>query len=276
VSERRQQRRRDRQRRRRQTNTGGPAYEPIGQVQFTGIMGVMQRQARILFLVGIVVMVLSLGSIFFVTQLGGSSPHADTGDDASPTATPVASVEPTPSATSDDPDEPPIVRSYSAAPPMSIDLEQTYEAVITLEGGEQVRLELLPEEAPGYVNNFVFLAENRFYDGLTFHRVVPGFVAQAGDPSGSGFGDAGYDLAEETNDLTFGSGVLSMAKSGPIVNGSQFFITLGPAPHLDSGFTVFGRVTEGLDALQALEAHNPTTSETPGTTIASIEIIEGG
>jgi peptidylprolyl isomerase len=272
VSERRQQRRRERQRRRRQRGTSGPSYEPIGQVQFTGIMGLMQRQARILFLVGIVVMILSLGSIFFVTQLGGSSPSTDA-DGATATPTAVASVEATPTATSDDPV---IVRTYDAAPAMEIDVEQDYEAVITLEDGGEVRLELLPDAAPGYVNNFVFLARNHFYDGLTFHRVVPGFVAQAGDPTGSGFGDAGYTLAEETNDLAFGSGVLSMAKSGAIVNGSQFFITLGPAPHLESGFTVFGRVTDGLDVLRAFEARDPVASETPGPTIASIEIVEGG
>lgn len=273
VSERRQQRRRERQRRRRQSSASSPGYEPIGQVQFTGIMGLMQRQARILFLVGIVVMVLSLGSIFFVTQLGGSSPATDD-QDGDVTPTPVASVEPTPDATPDD--EPEIVRFYEAAPAMEIDVEQAYEAVITLESGDEVRLELLPEEAPGYVNNFVFLARNHFYDGLTFHRIVPGFVAQAGDPTGTGLGDAGYDLAEERNELEFTSGVLSMAKAGPITNGSQFFITLGPAPHLDGSFTVFGRVTDGLDVLRSLEARDPVASETPGPKIASIEIIEGG
>lgn len=276
VSERRQQRRRERQRRRRQSNASSPGYEPIGQVQFTGIMGLMQRQARILFLVGIVVMVLSLGSIFFVTQLGGSSPHTPTdGDEVTPT--PVASVEPTPDPTSDDPtDEPEIVRFYEAAPPMEIDVEQAYEAVITLESGDEVRLELLPEAAPGYVNNFVFLARNHFYDGLTFHRVVPGFIAQAGDPTGTGFGGAGYDLPEETNELDFTSGVLSMAKAGATTSGSQFFITLSPTPQLEGSFTVFGRVTDGLEVLRSFEARDPVASETPGQRIASIEIIEGG
>ncbi len=243
-------------------------------------MGMMQRKARVLFLGGIVVMVLSLGSIFFVTQLGGASPHtAPNGDGSGDTApTPVASVEATPDATSDDPDdsEPAIVRSYDSAPLMEIDVEQTYEAIIALEGGGEVRLELLATAAPGYVNNFVFLARNRFYDGLMFHRVVPGFVAQAGDPTASGFGDAGYDLIEESNDLTFGTGVLSMAKAGAVTNGSQFFITLAPAPHLDSGFTVFGQVTGGIELLQALEARDPASAGTPGLTIASIEIVEGG
>jgi cyclophilin family peptidyl-prolyl cis-trans isomerase/uncharacterized membrane protein YtjA (UPF0391 family) len=277
VSERRQQRRRERQRRRRQRNPSSPGYEPIGQVQFTGIMGLMQRQARILFLVGIVVMVLSLGSIFFVTQLGGSSPHTPAdGDEATPT--PVASVEPSPDPTSDDPgdEEPVIVRSYDAAPAMEIDVEQDYEAVITLDSGEEVRLELLPEAAPGYVNNFVFLARNHFYDGLTFHRVVPGFVAQAGDPTGTGIGDAGYNLTEEANELKFTSGVLSMAKAGAITNGSQFFITLSPTPQLEGSFTVFGRVTEGLDVLRSFQERDPAVSDTPGPLIASIEIIEGG
>ena len=238
----------------------------------------MQRKARFLFLGGIVVMVLSLGSIFFVTQLGGASPHRANDDgDAAVTPTTVASVEATPDADPDDPDDSTvIVRAYDAAPVMEIDVGQTYEAVIALEGGGEVRLELLPSEAPGYVNNFVFLARNQFYDGLSFHRVVPGFVVQAGDPTGTGFGDAGYSLPEEINELTFGSGVLSMAKAGPTVNGSQFFITLGPAPSLDSDFTVFGRVTEGLQLLQAFEARDPTASDGVGVTIVSIKIVEGG
>jgi len=244
-------------------------------------MGVMQRKARFLFLGGIVVMVLSLGSIFFVTQLGGASPHrANTSTDAAVASTTVASDEATPDAGANDADDPDdsivIVRTYDAAPVMEIDVDQSYEAVIALEGGGEVRLELLASEAPGYVNNFVFLARNQFYDGLSFHRVVPGFVVQAGDPTGTGFGDAGYNLPEETNELTFGSGVLSMAKAGPTVNGSQFFITLGPAPSLDSGFTVFGRVTEGLELLQAFDARDPGASDGEGVTIVSIKIVEGG
>ncbi|MQA01107.1 MAG: peptidylprolyl isomerase [Dehalococcoidia bacterium] len=171
--------------------------------------------------------------------------------------------------------EDPITRSYEAAPEMSIDVARSYEAVIHLDAGD-VRVELLPDEAPGYVNNFVFLAQNDFFDGLTFHRVVPGFVAQGGDPTGSGFGGPGYGLEEESNRLTFEPGVLSMAKSAAGVSGSQFFVTLGPAPHLNGDFTVFGRVTEGLELLEALGARNPETAEESGVVIQDIEIIEGG
>jgi cyclophilin family peptidyl-prolyl cis-trans isomerase len=136
-------------------------------------------------------------------------------------------------------------------------------------------VELYPEEAPIAVNNFVFLAKNRFYDGLTFHRVEPGFVAQAGDPTASGNGGPGYWLADETNDLTFDSGTLAMAKAGTSVSGSQFFITLGEQPSLNGNFTVFGRVIEGMDVLQALTPRPlNTTGGAPGDLILSIEIAE--
>jgi len=231
-------------------------------VQFTGIMGLFQRGSKIFFLGGIVVLVLSLGAFVFASNLDATPPA----DDMDQTSTPA----PTGTAEAEDP----ITRNYEAAPEMTIDPEQSYEAVIHLDGGD-VRIELLPEEAPGYVNNFVFLAQNDFFDGLTFHRVVPGFVAQGGDPTGSGFGGPGYGLEEESNRLTFEPGVLSMAKSAAGVSGSQFFVTLGPAPHLNNDFTVFGRVTEGLGLLQAREARDPETAEAPGVVIQDIEIIEG-
>ena len=121
---------------------------------------------------------------------------------------------------------------------------------------------------------FVFLARNRFYEGLTFHRVVPGFVAQAGDPTASGFGGSGYQLPEERNALPFEMGVISMAKAGSIVDGAQFFITLAPTPGLAADFTVFGRVTAGMDVLQALTPRDPGQSTAPGDLILEIEIIE--
>ena len=122
-------------------------------------------------------------------------------------------------------------------------------------------------------NNFVFLARNNFFDGLTFHRVIPGFVAQGGDPTGGGAGGPGYDLEEETNDLPFDAGVLSMAKSNK-VSGSQFFITLEPTPFLESEFTVFGRVIEGLDVARSLTAREASPGAPPAARILSIEITE--
>lgn len=267
-NDRRRQRRRQRQRR-------GTGYEPAGAVKFPGIFGWLQRSQRTFFAVGILVLLGSLGGGFLATQMGSSG--TDRGDDSSQvseksaaTATVVLGETATAIV---DPDA--IVRSYSEPPALTIDLTHRFEALIHTERGD-VLVELLGSEAPGYVNNFVFLARNRFFDGLTFHRVVPGFVAQSGDPTATGFSSSGYDLVEETNELPFEAGVISMAKAGPIVSGSQFFITLEPQLQLkDSGFTVFGRVLEGLDILRSLSARDPQQAGIPpGDRIISIEIIE--
>ncbi len=232
-----------------------------------GIMGWFQANPRIFYVGGIAVMLASLGAVF-LGGLGGGS-HA--APDPTATAAP-ATAEPTvaASATAEPADQ--IVRSYVAAPPMEIDVANSFEAVIETENGE-IRIELLPEEAPGYVNNFVFLARNDFYDGLTFHRVIAGFMAQGGDPEGQGFGGPGYSLVEEKNELDFGTGVLSMAKSAG-VSGSQFFITLAPTPFLEGDFTVFGRVTGGLDVLRQITIREPGTGQPPADLILDIEIIE--
>jgi len=260
---RRRQRRGQRRQSRQQTGV-----ERVGPVQFSGPMGLMQRHTRSFFLGGIVVMVLSLGGIFFTTNLGASSPQ-------DPTPTPTATAEST-AESSATPEDEEIVRSYEAAPELTIDPEATYEAVIHLEGGD-VRIELYAAEAPIAVNNFVFLAENRFYDGLTFHRVLPGFVAQTGDPTAAGSGSPGYQLEAESNDLTFERGVLSMAQSPAGISGSQFFITLGPAPHLNADFTVFGRVIEGIELLDELTPRDPSEPDQPeGDRITSIEILPQG
>jgi cyclophilin family peptidyl-prolyl cis-trans isomerase len=230
-------------------------------------MGFFQRNTKAFFIVGIVVMVVSLGSVIFASKLQQAASTAA----PTPTPTPVASATPTGSATA----TPTVVRSYTAPPPMTIDTSKTYEAVIHLDAGD-VHIKLLPQDAPGYVNNFVFLAQHHFYDGLTFHRVVPGFVAQAGDPTGTGYGDAGYSLPEEHNTIPFDAGVISMAKAGSRVSSSQFFITLAPAGNLNGSFTVFGRVTSGLELLQALPARDPQKANQPdGAVIKSIDITEG-
>ncbi|MQC17681.1 MAG: peptidylprolyl isomerase [Chloroflexi bacterium] len=150
-----------------------------------------------------------------------------------------------------------------------------YQAVIRLENGGEITIDLLEESAPLTVNNFVFLARNRFYEGLTFHRVLPGFVAQGGDPSGSGSGGPGYYLSGESNTLTFERGALAMAKSAAGVSGSQFFITTGPTPHLNGDFMVFGWVTQGMGVVDELTPRNPELSDQPrGDVIAGIDIIE--
>lgn len=239
-------------------------------------MGYLQRNQRVFYLGGIVVMVLSLGGIIFATECTAGAPGptpAEPGAAATEaTATPTADATPAGEATAGPGDEA-IVRSYDSPPPLQIDTSAGYEAVIRTERGE-IRVELYPDEAPGYVNNFVFLARNGFYEGLTFHRVVPGFVAQGGDPTGTGFGNPGYELDEERNGLPFDAGVISMAKAGPSVNGSQFFLTLAPTPHLADDFTVFGRVVSGIEVLGALSPRDPATATEPGDRILEIEILE--
>lgn len=139
------------------------------------------------------------------------------------------------------------VGRYSAAPPMSIDTAKTYRATIVTAKGN-IELTLDAKAAPRTVNNFVFLARDRFYDGLTFHRVEAGFVIQGGDPSGDGTGGPGYTIADEASGLLHVDGALAMAKSSaPDSAGSQFYITLGAQPDLDRRYTVFGKVTAGRD-----------------------------
>jgi cyclophilin family peptidyl-prolyl cis-trans isomerase/protein-disulfide isomerase len=146
---------------------------------------------------------------------------------------------------------------YKDCPPMVIDVEKTYEATITTSKGDVV-VELYPDKAPLAVNSFVFLAIQGFYNDVDFHRVIPGFVAQVGDPSGLGMGGPGYQYVNEISDLTFDSeGVLGVANSGVDSNGSQFFITYAPQTSLDGGYTVFGKVIEGMENVTNLNAVDP-------------------
>jgi cyclophilin family peptidyl-prolyl cis-trans isomerase len=147
---------------------------------------------------------------------------------------------------------------WDAPPEMSIDPDQPYFARFETTKGAFCA-ELYAKQAPKTVNSFVFLAEEGFFDGIDFHRVLPGFVAQAGDPTGSGFGGPGYRYEDEIDpELTHdGSGVLSMANAGPGTNGSQFFITYDALPQLDGKHTVFGRVVEGMDVVESLMPRDP-------------------
>jgi peptidyl-prolyl cis-trans isomerase B (cyclophilin B) len=142
---------------------------------------------------------------------------------------------------------------WSSPPPMTIDPQRAYAARIETEKGT-IRLELFARHAPRTVNNFVFLARQGFYDGVSFHRVIANFMIQGGDPTGSGRGGPGYRFADEIrgNPLKHEAGSLSMANAGPDTNGSQFFITHAPQPHLDGKHTVFGRVVEGQDVVNAI------------------------
>ncbi|MEE8470805.1 MAG: peptidylprolyl isomerase [Dehalococcoidia bacterium] len=140
---------------------------------------------------------------------------------------------------------------YSKPPPTTIDTSKQYTASVETAKGNLV-LRLFAADVPTTVNNFVFLAREGFYDGVTFHRVIPGFMVQGGDPTGTGSGGPGYKFADEFSHHTHGAGTLSMANAGPNTNGSQFFITFAPQPHLDGKHSVFGELTEGMDVLESL------------------------
>jgi peptidyl-prolyl cis-trans isomerase B (cyclophilin B) len=144
--------------------------------------------------------------------------------------------------------------SFDDPPEMRLDTRQDYRAVLRTSCGT-IELDLYEDQAPRTVNNLVFLAREGFYDGLTFHRVVPGFVIQGGDPAGDGSGGPGYEFDDEIAPrLKFDqAGVLAMANSGADTNGSQFFITADPAPDLNGNYTIFGRVTEGLEVVREIE-----------------------
>lgn len=191
-----------------------------------------------------------------------------------PTAAPAAPAEPIegllPTATT---------YTYSAPPPMSIDPARRYTATITTPRGDIV-VELLPEIAPQTVNNFVFLARENFYNGLTWHRVLPGFMAQGGDPRGDGTGDPGYSVpAEFTDQILFDQpGIVAMARaSDPNSAGSQFFITTAPAEFLNEQYTIFGRVVEGqaiVDGIPLRDPQNPADLSRPGESILGVTISE--
>jgi peptidyl-prolyl cis-trans isomerase B (cyclophilin B) len=127
-----------------------------------------------------------------------------------------------------------------------------------------ITIALYAQHAPKTVNNFVFLAGEGFYDGVTFHRVISNFMVQGGDPTGSGRGGPGYKFEDELrgNPLVHETGVLSMANAGPNTNGSQFFITHAPQPHLDGKHTVFGKVIDGMDVVNAIRQGDTMTKVT--------------
>jgi peptidyl-prolyl cis-trans isomerase B (cyclophilin B) len=143
--------------------------------------------------------------------------------------------------------------SWKTPPEMAVDVDKRYRAVIAVEKGE-IEIELAVEYAPVTVNNFVFLTRQGYFDGVAFHRVIEDFVVQGGDPTGTGRGGPGYTFGDEVknNPLKHERGVISMANAGPGTNGSQFFITHSPQPHLNGKHTVFGRVTRGMELVDAL------------------------
>ncbi|MFH2046426.1 MAG: peptidylprolyl isomerase [Pseudomonadota bacterium] len=157
---------------------------------------------------------------------------------------------------------------WNSPPEMQIDPSKTYKAIMETSKGV-IEIELYPQHAPKTVNNFVFLAGQSYYDGIVFHRVIDSFMIQGGDPTGTGMGGPGYNFEDEfkNNPLKHESKVLSMANAGPNTNGSQFFITHCPQPHLNGRHTVFGKVTSGQDVVDKIRQGDKieklTTSEIP-------------
>jgi len=168
-------------------------------------------------------------------------------------------------------------RQYADCPAMIIDPKKQYVATLHTEKGN-IKIELYADKSPLAVNSFVFLARQGWFDGVTFHRVIEGYVAQAGDPSGTGFGGPGYAFSNEISpELTFdGPGVVGMANAGPDSNGSQFFITYTATPQLNGGYTIFGRVISGMDVVEKLTIRDPSQSMDlpPGDLISSVTIEE--
>jgi cyclophilin family peptidyl-prolyl cis-trans isomerase len=167
------------------------------------------------------------------------------------------------------------MKQYPSPPALAIDEKKRYTATLHTEKGDIV-LELFADKTPNTVNNFVFLARDGFYDGSMFHRVIANFMAQGGDPTGTGRGGPGYRFADEFHPALKHNkpGILSMANAGPGTNGSQFFITHVPTPHLDGKHSVFGQVIGGMDVLMAIPPRDPMNSQAPSVKINSVSIEE--
>jgi cyclophilin family peptidyl-prolyl cis-trans isomerase len=168
-----------------------------------------------------------------------------------------------------------MAKQWNTPPAMQIDPKKQYKARMETDNGTMV-IELFADKTPKTVNNFVFLAREGYYDGIIFHRVINDFMVQGGDPTGTGRGGPGYKFEDEFHPglKHDKQGVLSMANAGPGTNGSQFFITHGPTPHLNNKHSVFGQVVEGLDVLMSIPARDPGNANAPAVKILSVTIEE--
>jgi cyclophilin family peptidyl-prolyl cis-trans isomerase len=166
-------------------------------------------------------------------------------------------------------------QQWSQPPVMEIDPQKSYTATLHTDQGD-IQVKLFADKAPKTVNNFVFLSHQGFYDGTIFHRVIKDFMAQGGDPTGTGMGGPGYRFADEFHPSLRhrGPGMLSMANAGANTNGSQFFITHVATPWLDNKHTVFGQVVEGMDVLLKIPERDPRNSKAPAVVLNSVEIVE--
>ena len=168
-----------------------------------------------------------------------------------------------------------MAKQWTTPPALLIDPKKTYKAHMETDKGTMV-IELFAEKTPKTVNNFVFLSREGFYDGIIFHRVIGNFMVQGGDPTGTGRGGPGYKFGDEFDSSLKHDkkGILSMANAGPGTNGSQFFITHGPTPHLNGKHTVFGQVVEGLDVLMSIPERDPGNVNAPAVKIIRVTIEE--
>ena len=159
---------------------------------------------------------------------------------------------------------------------MALKDDISYQAEVKMENGNIFTIQLHGDESPETVNSFVFLAREGYFDGVTFHRVLDDFMAQGGDPTCTGRGGPGYQFDNEDSDLTFDqAGVVAMANAGRDTNGSQFFITFGPTPHLNGGYTIFGQVVEGMTVVNELRRRDSQKNpDFPGDAIETVTIIE--
>ena len=226
-----------------------------------------QQTERTIRLVGIgVIALIAVALIFmFFSNRGEAVPTEEPFTEVPQTEAPPA-----------EPSQETTLLSYDAYPPMTIDSSKEYFATVKMAEGGEFTIQLFPDKAPKTVNSFVFLARQGYFDGLTFHRVLEGFMAQGGDPTGTGMGGPGYEFENEDSDLTFDkAGVVAMANAGRDTNGSQFFITFGPTPHLNGGYTIFGQVTEGMDVVNGITLRNPDENPTfTGDVMESVTITE--
>lgn len=180
-------------------------------------------------------------------------------------------------APSGDAPEADVTKQYDAEPPLTIDPAKTYTAVIHTVRGD-ITINLRPDLAPRHVNSFVFLARDGYFNGATFHRVIPGFVAQTGDPTGTGSGGPGYQIPlEATTEVLYQRGTVGMARtSAPDSAGSQFFINYTATPSLDGQYTIFGEVSAGMEVVDCITPRDPSANPNApaGDAIISVDITE--
>lgn len=229
---------------------------------------------RTMIIVGIVVALILAAVVIGTTS--NEAPVVELSANDQPTAPPPVDTPPVA-------DEAPVadapqaeIKHYDDAPPMTIDTDAQYFATVKMATGGEFVIELYPDKAPITVNSFVFLAREGYFDGVTFHRVLDEFMAQGGDPTGTGTSGPGYQFVNEDSDLTFDkAGVIAMANAGRDTNGSQFFITFGPTPQLNGGYTIFGQVIEGMDVVEGITRRDPQLSPNfIGDAIESVTIEE--